>query len=88
MKTALWGGVARADSGASNRGAGVAAGPLARVHIQPHETDTVSHRRRSLSFDAVTSPRHTKRGSVDTLSYTGGDDTAPYRLERRAPDLR
>ncbi len=40
-------------------------------------------RRRSLPFDAVTSPRHTKRGGVDALNYTGGEDTTPYRLVGR-----
>src|SRR4051812_32204550 len=39
-----------------------------------------SARRRSSSIDAVTSPRHTMRGSVDALNYRGGN-AAPYRLE-------
>ena len=56
------------------------------MHIKPRETDTVPTCRRSLSFDAVTSPRHTKRGSVDAFTYTGREDTSPYPSRKPAPN--
>ena len=49
---------------------------LARMHVQGPRNRYRPSRRRSSSIDAVTSPRHTMRGSVDALSSTGGGNAA------------
>ena len=54
---------------------------LARAR-QAQQNRYVQTRRRSLPIDAVTSPRHTMRGSVDDLSPRVSMDAGPYCLGR------
>jgi hypothetical protein len=45
------------------------------MHIQAGQADTVGHVDAPF-FDAVASPRHTKRGGVDALTSDNGCDAA------------